>query len=134
MKKITRFIVVLLACTLFSLSSFAQDVIVLKDGKTILSKINQISKSEIQYKKFSNLDGPLYIISTSEVLSINFENGEQENFQALEQTNTAKLAATNDLSIENQQFIQTLNTAPKYPEEYKKLYGKNVMVYWHLQE
>ena len=56
----------------------AQDVIVKKDNSTILSKVTKISSTEIEYKKWSNLDGPTYTINKSDVVSINYQNGEVE--------------------------------------------------------
>ena len=58
----------------------AQDVIVKKDQTTIMSKVLEITSTVIKYKKWSNQDGPTYSIDKSEVLSINFENGEVEYF------------------------------------------------------
>lgn len=58
----------------------AQDVIVKKDNSTILSKVTKVSQIEIEYKKWSNLDGPIYIVPISEVLRINYENGEYDEF------------------------------------------------------
>lgn len=40
----------------------------------------EIGTTEVKYKKWSNLEGPLYSISRSEVLSINYQNGEVEKF------------------------------------------------------
>lgn len=60
--------------------AMAQDVIVKTDQTTVLSKVLEISSTEIKYKKWGNLDGPTYSISRSEVLSINYENGEVEIF------------------------------------------------------
>ncbi len=60
--------------------AMAQDVIVKKDGSTIPSKVEEINNTEIKYKKWSNQEGPTYSISRSEVLSINYENGEVEKF------------------------------------------------------
>ena len=71
----------LLMLLLLSLSlgvAMAQDVIVKKDGSTILSKVLEISETEIKYKKWSNQDGPMYTISRNEVNSINYQNGELE--------------------------------------------------------
>lgn len=70
---------------MFSSILFAQDVIVKKDGSTILSKVYEIGKKEIKYKKFSNLNGPLYNISIKEVFSVNYENGEKDLFDKIEQ-------------------------------------------------
>ena len=61
----------------------AQDVIVKKDGSTIVCKTLEITSKEIKYKKFSNLDGPLFSIDLSEVQHVNFENGEKEEFNVV---------------------------------------------------
>ncbi len=58
----------------------AQDVIVKKDGSTILSKVLEVNTSDIKYKKFSNLKGPTYTINKSEIMSINYENGDKDDF------------------------------------------------------
>lgn len=75
MKKLL-FILMLLSAT----NVFAQDVIVKKDGSTILSKVFEVGTSEVKYKKFSNQNGPTYSISKSDVQAINYENGEKESF------------------------------------------------------
>jgi hypothetical protein len=68
----------------------AQDVIVKNDQSTVMSKVLEITSTEIKYKKWNNQDGPTYSISRSEVLSINYENGEVEKFSdnATSQSNT----------------------------------------------
>ena len=43
-----------------AINASAQDVIVKKDGSTILSKVLEVSSTDIKYKKFSNPDGPTY--------------------------------------------------------------------------
>ena len=58
----------------------AQDVIVKKDQSTVMSKVLEITNTEIKYKNWNNLDGPTYSISRSEVANINYENGEVESF------------------------------------------------------
>ena len=71
----------------------AQDVIVMKDQTTVMSKVLEINSTEIKYKKWNNLDGPIYSILRSEVVSINYENGEVERFNE----------ATSNQSIQNNQ-------------------------------
>ena len=63
-----------------TLTVSAQDVIVKKDGSTILSKVIEIGTAEIKYKKWNNQNGPNYTISKSEVQAINYENGDKETF------------------------------------------------------
>ena len=55
------------------LSSSAQDVIVKKDGSTILSKVLEVNPADIKYKKFNNPNGPIYTIDKSEIMSINYK-------------------------------------------------------------
>ncbi len=50
----------------------------MKNGDLIQSKIQEITQNEIKYKKYSNLDGPLYTIDKATVLSINYQNGDKE--------------------------------------------------------
>lgn len=78
MRKTALFLV--LFCV--SLIAMAQDVIVKKDGTTVLSKVLEISSTEIKYKQWSNQDGPLYSINRSEVVSINYENGNVEQISS----------------------------------------------------
>ena len=60
----------------------AQDIIVLKDGNMIEAKVIEISSTEIRYKRFNHLDGPTVVVSASSVLSIRYENGTVEVFNA----------------------------------------------------
>ena len=76
MKKILLALVLLAS----ALTVSAQDVIVKKDGSTILSKVIEIGTTEVKYKKWNNQNGPNYTIAKSDVQAINYENGEKETF------------------------------------------------------
>ena len=65
----------------------AQDVIVKKDGSTILSKVLEVNTADIKYKKFSNLNGPTYTIDKSDIIAINYENGEKDDFNTFQSSN-----------------------------------------------
>ena len=78
LKTLKLFLIISLIC-ITSIAQ-AQDVIVKKDNSTILSKVTKIGETEIEYKKWTNLDGPTYAISRSEVISINYQNGEVDKF------------------------------------------------------
>lgn len=77
MKKVLLLLFCLLS--LFSVMR-AQDVIVRHDGSTIVCKVQKVGIAEIEYKKASNLEGPLYVIAKEDVLSINYENGDRDVF------------------------------------------------------
>ncbi len=76
MKKIAFFMLFTLAIN----SVKAQDVIVKKDGNTILANVLEVNESTIKYKRQSNLDGPTYSIAIAEIMSINYNNGEKDDF------------------------------------------------------
>lgn len=58
----------------------SQDVILKKDNTTVLSKVIEVTSTEIKYKKWSNQEGPTYSINRSEVVNINYQNGEVDRF------------------------------------------------------
>lgn len=60
---------------ILSISVWAQDIIVTTDAKKIEAKITEVSKSEIRYKEFDNIDGPVFVIETKEINSIIYSNG-----------------------------------------------------------
>ena len=58
----------------------AQDTIYKRSGELISAKISEISSVEIKYKRFTMLDGPLFIIARDEVKKIKFSNGAVDSF------------------------------------------------------
>ena len=71
---------IVLAFLLCSCMLSAQDIITKKDGTDIQAKVTEVGQSTISYKKYSNLDGPLYTISISDIVMITYENGEREMY------------------------------------------------------
>lgn len=75
---------------------FAQDVIVTIDEQQISAKILEISSSEVKYLDFNNQDGPVYVLSIQEILSIQLANGDIKSYERktapvfVETTTTAK--------------------------------------------
>ena len=61
--------------------ALAQDLIVKKDGSVIQAKVTKVGTSEVEYKKWSNQDGPQYSIAVADILAINYQNGEKEMFE-----------------------------------------------------
>lgn len=67
---------------LISSLCFAQDVIVKKDGGTILSRVVKVGNSVVEYKKFEDQEGASYTIGTHELQCINYENGTKDTFMS----------------------------------------------------
>lgn len=85
MKKLLSLLVMLT----MSISIYAQDVIVKKDGTTIMVKVLTVGTTTVEYKKWSNQDGPTYVIEKKELLSINYANGEKEVFSEQKEAETS---------------------------------------------
>lgn len=74
-KRLSSIVSLLIACMVLPATSFAQDIIMKKNGDEINSKVLEINDSEIKYKKFDNIDGPSYILPKSEVFMIKYADG-----------------------------------------------------------
>ena len=64
-----------------STMTLAQDVIVKKDGSTILSRVLEVNTSDIKYKKHSNPNGPTYTLNIADIMAVNYENGDKDTFE-----------------------------------------------------
>ena len=111
MNKILFFFIVFFVNT-----SVAQDVIVKKDGSTIISKVLEVNTDDIKYKKFSNQNGPTYSIIKSEIYAINYENGEKDVFdnldsQTISETDRSQVLSETDSESElyNRRYVDTYN-------------------------
>jgi hypothetical protein len=78
--------------------SYSQDIILQKNGSKISSKILEVTLSDIKYKKFENLDGPVYIISKKSIISITYQNGSIDDFSQLEGQKNDSIAKSNDVA------------------------------------
>lgn len=79
---------------------FAQDVIFMKNGDEIVTKVLNISDSEVSYKKQSNLQGPTYTVNKNLIFMIKYANGEKDVFGNKEENNT--------IIEEKEQYIKAL--------------------------
>ncbi len=70
------FVIVLIIST----NGFSQDIITKYDSVKIEAKVIEIGLNSVKYKKFSNQDGPTYVISKSDIHDILYKNGERDIF------------------------------------------------------
>ena len=75
MKKLI--ILITISCWISS-CLYSQDLIILKNGNEVKSKVLEITPSEVRYKKFDNPDGPTISIMKSEVSRIRYQNGTED--------------------------------------------------------
>ncbi len=72
-------------CLVFlcALSAAAQDVIVKKDGNTIVCRVVELSETEVIYKRWAELQGNNYVMNLTDVSAIHYENEEKKTFNAV---------------------------------------------------
>lgn len=109
-------IILTVLTSIFTLTScFSQDIITKKSGEDIQAKILEVTTSEIKYKKFDNLDGPIFSILIPEVLLVRYENGTKDMF-----TEEKKHEIISTTSYSNEDlFTQGRLDASKYYNRYK---------------
>lgn len=58
----------------------AQDLLVRRDGQRLKVLVTEISPETVRYKRFTNPDGPTYVLPVGEVSYIEYPNGERDEF------------------------------------------------------
>ena len=106
---------------LCSASVSAQDVIVKKDGSTIVCRVVELTSSEIVYKKWSDLNGSNYVMNRTDASAINYQDGKKVNLS--EATNLYKPNNQNDgVQQYNDRALLALdNIATELPAKVRKM-------------
>ena len=109
----------ILSLFLCSTSIFAQDVIVKKDGSTIICRVVELTSSEFTYKKWDNLKGSSYVMNRSDASAINYQNGKKVNLS--EATNLYMPNNQNDGSQKyNDKSLLKMDATIQRPATYKR--------------
>lgn len=82
------------------INMMAEDIIALRSGDIIKAIVIEVGQNEIKYKKASNKKGPTYILSTNDILSITYENGDCDKFSSDNGKSNQKPAASGPQFIE----------------------------------
>ena len=85
-----------LAISGFNNISFAQDVIMLKNGDEINAKVIEIGISEIKYKKFEAQGDTLVVIPKTNVFMIKYENGTKDVINKISKPKSSSQKKSND--------------------------------------
>jgi hypothetical protein len=104
MKTIQK-IIVFVTLILLANSGFTQDIIILKTGDEIQSKVEEVGTNIIKYHKFENLTGPIYSIEKAQVFMIKYKNGTKDVFNT-ESTPAAQQAITPQTTSPTQPTVQ----------------------------
>jgi len=79
-KKMKKAVLVFIVASFFQVLCFSQDIITLKTGEQIRSRIIEVGKTDVRYRKLDNLTGPVYVTSKSDIAGIKYENGSVDTF------------------------------------------------------
>ena len=61
------------------------DIITFRDGKLVTARVSTIGIKDITYQRCDNLSGPEYTVKKSDVLSIEYSNGDVDEFELHEE-------------------------------------------------
>lgn len=73
-------ILIMLLWVAVVLPIMAQDIIVTTSSERIDAQVTEVSDTEVKYKRTDNLDGPVFVIATSKISSIIYQNGDVQTF------------------------------------------------------
>ena len=111
MKTKTLKMAITLLFTSTAVICFSQDTLVMKNGTVLLTKILELSPTEIKYKKVDNLDGPTYVENKWNVSKIKYRNGVVE---------------TIDVAIPNDK-----GRRPSFDPDPDKIVAKGMKLFYH---
>lgn len=97
MKRIAFIILIIISAS----SSSAQDTIFKRNNDTIIAKVLEINSTDVRYKKFSFLDGPVYSDAKSDIKMILFSNGMKQTFEKQKQEPIVNEQPTYSKPIDN---------------------------------
>lgn len=95
MKKVFLMGFFFLLLVLMANITFAQDLIVLKTGDEISSKVLEVTSDVVKYKKWTNQEGPTYSSTKAEIFMIKYANGTKDVFNNLSPAGSNSAPASN---------------------------------------
>ena len=110
-----------LVAILFTCVCFAQDVIIKKDGTTILSTVIKVGQSEVEYKKYNNQTGPTYTISINELSHINYANGTKDTFTSTYNNQSVVTTETATQFSNDEGLLKLYNTHDRKLKKAKRI-------------
>lgn len=70
-----------LICSTLAVLADGYDVIIKTNSEKVVAFIQEVSSTEIRYKKANNPDGPTFVLSTEEVSAIVYANGDVQSIE-----------------------------------------------------
>lgn len=124
-----KLVLVLVAMFTLNVAAVAQDIIVLRDGSIVRSKIMEVGENDVKYKKWDNINGPIYTMSILNISAIDYQNGTKYNFADYVK-NKSNIAENinNTESTVSQSITTSGNNTPNGMDNYVYLQQQQL---WH---
>lgn len=100
----------------------AQDIITTKKGDEIKVLVTKVGANVVEYKKWTNQNGPIYEMNKDNIFMIKYKNGDKDVFGVDNSDNAGSsspeitpkngIIINNSIGIDNSQLIEYLNSAP----------------------
>ena len=119
-------IIIVFTSLLVTALGFSQDVIILRKNKVeIKAKVSEITDTTIKYKKWDNIDGPLYNVQILTVSIIKYANGQQEIFD--------DNISSDDINNQKTKIPESSKNAKVTTSKHTKLVRNDVPYYFNGQ-
>ena len=122
--------ILLLCLTISAMAMNAQDKLTFRSGKTLNVKVVELTGSEVKYKMFDDLTGPLLTESLSNLYYIKYEDGEMMIFgggsrarSSRSRTKTVASAPTNYPAYQPSAYMPSYT--PEYPAYRPSRFSEN---------
>lgn len=115
-----KLLLVLLTLMCSVMMAQAQDVIVKKDGSTIVCRVLETTNKSVFYQSWSNPSSPTQVIRMTEVAKINYEKGKQEQVQQVENNQYIPYNQNTGAAQYNDNALIAMYNVKKVPDMLKK--------------
>ena len=120
MKRI--FVILAVLATTFYVK--AQDIIVTYENERIEAIIEEVSETQIKYKKLNNQDGPTFVLGTDKIATILYKDGTVQSFSKKQTTTTSP--SLHDIARAQAEQEKAKQHVPTPAEGPWLLYGLNM--------
>ncbi|HTM67388.1 MAG TPA: hypothetical protein VL093_13760 [Flavipsychrobacter sp.] len=127
------------AALIFATCANAQDRLYTKDGGILEVKIKEVGTKTIVYKKWSNIEGPDFVIPKNDIERIKFQNGDEEYYGRKEPMQHGRLrdnvydGAVYGKNILSFSPVHMTNTSPVgFGISYERVLDKNTILSFYF--
>ena len=125
-----RKVIAMVICLAGSMTMFAQDIIIRKNGAEIPAIVQEVGIDDIRYKKFDYQNGPIYRMRTSDISMIIYEDGSQDVFDDVSPSNEERQqTAVYQRNYQRNYYRNNYGYSQQKPPVLRYTFGKQINPY-----